>query len=441
MPGEPQDERGAGADEAEVGEPDEVAAVERRRRPSTSERRAAPAATPLDAAAASRSRRAGRTAPGSASSAPRRSANETLAATAASTPTGSMSAPGRTTIEPDAERRRRRRSTSSRRAGRRRTTSHDRPATSTGCRPPAAAATPPGSRYTATIRSGKNSPKLHSASSAVRPHSAPRGRHRDVDRPATTSSTPAGHDPHRGDEQRAVRAGSSSVTVTYVVPHAIGASTVAPSAVELAPSLHGHHLNIKILDVNRSALPWRPWPPGSTTPSTGSLEQWAAVRPDLDSSPIAVIGRVSRLSRLVDRRLAENFARFGLENWMYDVLATLRRGGPPYELTAGDLVRRTMVTTGAITNRIDRLDRARARRAGRRRRRPPQGHRPPDRRGPGARRRGRGRPHGHRARDPRRALRPPARRPGPPPAHPPAHPRRRRGLVLTPARHARAAPL
>jgi DNA-binding MarR family transcriptional regulator len=85
------------------------------------------------------------------------------------------------------------------------------------------------------------------------------------------------------------------------------------------------------------------------------VEQWTALRPDLDSSPIAVIGRVSRLSRLVDRRLAENFARFGLENWMYDVLATLRRSGPPYELTAGMLVRRTMVTTGAITNRIDRL--------------------------------------------------------------------------------------
>lgn len=84
--------------------------------------------------------------------------------------------------------------------------------------------------------------------------------------------------------------------------------------------------------------------------------QWNAVRPDLDVSPIDVIGRVSRLSRLIDRRLGENFARFGLENWMYDVLATLRRSGEPYELTAGDLVRQTMVTTGAITNRIDRLE-------------------------------------------------------------------------------------
>ncbi|MGZ4678627.1 MAG: MarR family winged helix-turn-helix transcriptional regulator [Ilumatobacteraceae bacterium] len=86
------------------------------------------------------------------------------------------------------------------------------------------------------------------------------------------------------------------------------------------------------------------------------IAQWNAVRPDLDMTPIGVIGRVSRLSRLVDRRLAENFASFGLENWMYDVLATLRRSGAPYELTAGDLVRHAMVTTGAITNRIDRLE-------------------------------------------------------------------------------------
>ena len=84
--------------------------------------------------------------------------------------------------------------------------------------------------------------------------------------------------------------------------------------------------------------------------------QWNAVRPDIDVSPLHVIGRLSRLSRLVDRRLAENFARFGIVSWMYDVLATLRRSGEPYELTAGELVRQTMVTTGAVTNRIDRLE-------------------------------------------------------------------------------------
>ena len=86
------------------------------------------------------------------------------------------------------------------------------------------------------------------------------------------------------------------------------------------------------------------------------ISEWNAVRPDLDVEPIAVIGRISRLSRLIDKRLAENFATFGIESWMYDVLATLRRSGAPYELAAGDLVRHTMVTTGAITNRIDRLE-------------------------------------------------------------------------------------
>jgi DNA-binding MarR family transcriptional regulator len=86
------------------------------------------------------------------------------------------------------------------------------------------------------------------------------------------------------------------------------------------------------------------------------VSQWNSVRPDLDMTPINVIGRVSRLSRLVDRVLATNFARAGIESWMYDVLATLRRSGEPYELAAGELVRQTMVTTGAITNRIDRLE-------------------------------------------------------------------------------------
>lgn len=85
-------------------------------------------------------------------------------------------------------------------------------------------------------------------------------------------------------------------------------------------------------------------------------EQWRSVRPELDVTPMEIIGRVSRLSRLVDRRLAENFARHGIEAWMYDVLATLRRSGEPYELTAGDLVTQTMITTGAMTNRIDRLE-------------------------------------------------------------------------------------
>ena len=100
--------------------------------------------------------------------------------------------------------------------------------------------------------------------------------------------------------------------------------------------------------------------PDVTQPKMDAVDritaQWKAVRPDVDTSPMEVIGRVSRLSRLIDRRLGENFAQFGLDDWMYDVLATLRRSGEPYELHAGDLMRQSMVTTGAITNRIDRLE-------------------------------------------------------------------------------------
>ena len=83
--------------------------------------------------------------------------------------------------------------------------------------------------------------------------------------------------------------------------------------------------------------------------------EWTVSRPDLDVSPMGVIGRISRASRLIDRRLADNFARHGIESWMFDVMATLRRIGEPHELTAGQLMSRTMVTTGAMTNRIDRL--------------------------------------------------------------------------------------
>ena len=86
------------------------------------------------------------------------------------------------------------------------------------------------------------------------------------------------------------------------------------------------------------------------------IGQWNTERPDVDASPLEVIGRLSRLSRLVDRVLAENFAKYDIEAWMFDVMATLRRSGEPFELAAGQLVRQTMVTTGAMTNRIDRME-------------------------------------------------------------------------------------
>ncbi|MGK5557042.1 MarR family winged helix-turn-helix transcriptional regulator [Actinomadura kijaniata] len=85
------------------------------------------------------------------------------------------------------------------------------------------------------------------------------------------------------------------------------------------------------------------------------LAQWRRERPDIDVWPMGVVGRVTRLARLLDRELKDFFAGHGLERWEFDVLATLRRSGPPYELTAGALNRAAMVTSGAITNRIDRL--------------------------------------------------------------------------------------
>ncbi|SFB41711.1 DNA-binding transcriptional regulator, MarR family [Amycolatopsis marina] len=86
------------------------------------------------------------------------------------------------------------------------------------------------------------------------------------------------------------------------------------------------------------------------------LEQWAAERPDLDVSPMAVIGRLSRLSQLISAQLRETFAAHGLDRPSFDVLATLRRNGPPYRLTPARLMRSAMVTSGAITQRLDRLE-------------------------------------------------------------------------------------
>jgi DNA-binding MarR family transcriptional regulator len=88
------------------------------------------------------------------------------------------------------------------------------------------------------------------------------------------------------------------------------------------------------------------------------LAQWARERPDLDSSPVGVIGRLSRLTRYVERSLDDNFKPFGLTRWTYDVLATLRRSGPPYRLSPTDLFEEMMITSGAMTNRIDRLEEA-----------------------------------------------------------------------------------
>lgn len=82
---------------------------------------------------------------------------------------------------------------------------------------------------------------------------------------------------------------------------------------------------------------------------------WRVQRPDLDVEPLQVLSRVSRLARHLDIARRGAFAGHGLEAWEFDVLSALRRAGPPFQLTPGALLRATLVTSGTMTNRIDRL--------------------------------------------------------------------------------------
>ena len=88
------------------------------------------------------------------------------------------------------------------------------------------------------------------------------------------------------------------------------------------------------------------------------LGQWHRERPDLadDLWPMGLVGRVQRLDRILDRELKAFFAARDLELWEADVLLTLRRAGAPHALTPGALLKAAMVTSGAMTNRIDRLE-------------------------------------------------------------------------------------
>jgi len=110
-------------------------------------------------------------------------------------------------------------------------------------------------------------------------------------------------------------------------------------------------------------------PPGHTSDSEAGILQvpvlrdevddlvtaWRAQRPDLDVEPMQVLSRISRLARHLDLARRGAFADHGLETWGFDVLSALRRQGPPFQLTPGALLRATLVTSGTMTNRIDRL--------------------------------------------------------------------------------------
>ena len=85
------------------------------------------------------------------------------------------------------------------------------------------------------------------------------------------------------------------------------------------------------------------------------VSAWRRERPDLDVTPLEVLSRVSRLARRLDLARGAAFAEHGLEGWEFDVLSALRRAGTPYELSPGQLVAETLVTSGTMTNRVDRL--------------------------------------------------------------------------------------
>lgn len=97
-----------------------------------------------------------------------------------------------------------------------------------------------------------------------------------------------------------------------------------------------------------------------TTDSVAEIvAQWGVERPDLDASPILVIGRLARLTQQLEPHLRPPFAEAGLGNGDFDVLAVLRRSGKPFTLTPSQLSDALLVTTGAVTKRVDRLEQRR----------------------------------------------------------------------------------
>jgi DNA-binding MarR family transcriptional regulator len=88
------------------------------------------------------------------------------------------------------------------------------------------------------------------------------------------------------------------------------------------------------------------------------VAQWREARPDLDTRPMEIYGRVYRIARAMGDRVEKEYARFGIGRGEFDVLATLRRSGEPYRLSPRQLSATLMLTTGGMTGRLDKLERA-----------------------------------------------------------------------------------
>lgn len=93
-------------------------------------------------------------------------------------------------------------------------------------------------------------------------------------------------------------------------------------------------------------------------PVDAIIEQWAVERPDLDTTAMEVFGRIHRLSRAIGDRVEKAYASLGISRGEFDVLATLRRSGAPYALSPRQLSATLMLTTGGMTGRLDKLERA-----------------------------------------------------------------------------------
>ncbi|WP_330339939.1 MarR family winged helix-turn-helix transcriptional regulator [Streptomyces sp. NBC_00557] len=93
-------------------------------------------------------------------------------------------------------------------------------------------------------------------------------------------------------------------------------------------------------------------------PVDAIIDQWAAVRPDLDTRAMEVFGRIYRLSRLMGDRMEKAYQPYGISRGEFDVLATLRRAGEPYTLSPRQLSATLMLTTGGMTGRLDKLEKA-----------------------------------------------------------------------------------
>ncbi|WP_405537625.1 MarR family transcriptional regulator [Streptomyces sp. NBC_00075] len=102
----------------------------------------------------------------------------------------------------------------------------------------------------------------------------------------------------------------------------------------------------------------QPPPQQRRDPVDAIIDQWAVVRPDLDTAAMEVFGRIYRLARAMGDRTEKAYARFGIGRGEFDVLATLRRAGEPYTLSPRQLSSTLMLTTGGMTGRLDKLERA-----------------------------------------------------------------------------------